>query len=59
MAPAIPVVWEAMDHDDERALTDARIMNFHAIIVCIAMFSFVQQVSMDCIRNQYQGDECG
>ena len=44
MAPRVPIVGEAVNHDDQRALAQRSVVNLHAVAVGVMMLDTIGQV---------------
>jgi len=57
MAPAIPEIRKAMDHYHQWPFANSRIVDLHAIAVCIAVRDFVPDICINSIAEQQRYSE--
>ena len=58
MTPAVPEIWEAMDHHDQRSLAERRIVNLDATLGrCVAMRHPVEDVSLTGERGNAERNQ--
>src|SRR5215831_637873 len=62
IAPGIPEVWEAVDHDNQWSVAYTHIVDFYSVIICIMMCDvFVNVIGNDgwfCVLHQFPLYEC-
>ena len=52
VTPAVPEIWEPMNHHNQWAFTNRGIVNLYAVAVGIAMFYFVPEFGIDSGAEQ-------
>ena len=53
MPPAVPVIWEAMNHDDQRAAASFNVVYFDAVVVGVMVTYLLCEGGVVVSRNSH------